>query len=103
MIDGEMLPDNDIEAAEGRLLAADEAYENHTKALENFHNEIKTPATGNGRKRIPPKRELLKKIAEAHKIFAKKLESRSTSVVARENAEKNRSLANLINKSLEKS
>ncbi|MDB5758428.1 MAG: family peptidase [Burkholderia sp.] len=101
VIDGDMLPDSDIETVERRLLVADRAYENHTKALENFHNEIKAPETGNGRIGIPPKRELLEKIAKAHENLAKKFESLSTPV-ARRNAESNRNSANLINKSLEK-
>lgn len=101
VIDGDTLADSDIEAVEKRLLVADKAYENHTRALENFHNEIETPANGNGRKRIPPKRELLEKIATAHENLAKKFEMQGTPV-ARRNAESNRNSANLINKSLEK-
>lgn len=102
VIDGDMLPDSDIEAVERRLLVADKAYENHTKALQNFHNEIQTPATGNGRKRIPPKRKLLEKIAKAHANNAENLQSRGTPVAIRI-AEASRKQASLINESLEKS
>jgi hypothetical protein len=101
VIDGDVLPNSDIETVERKLLVADKAYENHWQALQNFHNGIETPATGNERKRIPPKRKLLEKIAKAHANNAKNLQARGTPVALR-GAEASHKQASLINKSLEK-
>ena len=72
MIDGATLMDSSIEAVEQKILETDKTYENHSKVLEDFHKGIETPVTGNEKNRIPPKRKLLEKIANAHNGLADK-------------------------------
>lgn len=102
VIDGDFLPDTNIAAVEEKILEVDKTYENYTKVLEDFHNEIEPPASGDQRKRIPPKRKLLRKIADAHVNIAEKHKT-SNSLQASKNAETILQKALLINESLEKS
>lgn len=101
-IDGDLLPESDIATVEKSLRVLDKNYENHATALQNFHNEIETAATGNQTGRIPPKRKLLGKIAKANETIAEKHRSRSTAVNLRI-AEKKFNVAKLINTFLEES
>jgi hypothetical protein len=107
VIDGAILSDPNPENVEGRILAADKTYENYSKALEEFHQGIERPVAGEERKRLPPKRKLLGKIADAHENIATRLERLETerldTPVTRKNAEANRQKASLIKEWLKKS
>jgi pimeloyl-ACP methyl ester carboxylesterase len=102
VIDGAFLADKTIAEVEGKILDTHKNYQNYTKVLDDFHQGNEAPETGNESKRIPPKRKLLRKIADARAHLAARLES-SNSPVAIAQAALNREMASLINDALEKS
>ena len=66
VIDGATLPDTSITVVESKIFEADEAYENYSKVLSDFHNGIEHDGTSN-RTKLRPRRNYSGKLQKLTK------------------------------------
>jgi pimeloyl-ACP methyl ester carboxylesterase len=100
IIDGCAFSSLDSAGIEKELQRADTNYENYGVILRNFHQGFESPARQN-QKRIPPKAQLLRKLAEARKKELVRLATNAGPAAAKNRARYQHSLQ-LINEALEK-